>query len=102
MQIYEVRISHDALQDMARLQDFLLEMMSEDGAIRYANNMRAEIKMLSVFAGLYRRTTSKSFLQIHPDARHMVSHNKRWDYVFHVEENYVIVDRIIPAKMNKG
>ena len=102
MQIYEVRISLGALQDMVRLRTFLLEMMSEDGAIRYANNMRAEIKMLSVFAGLYRRTTSKSFLQIHPDARHMVSHNKRWDYVFHVEENYVIVDRIIPAKMNKG
>ena len=39
MQIYEVRISHDALQDMARLRTFLLEMMSEDGAVRYANNM---------------------------------------------------------------
>ena len=49
MRIYEVRISRDALQDMARLRTFLLEMMSEDGAVRYANNMRAEIKMLSVF-----------------------------------------------------
>ena len=29
---------------MARLRTFLLEMMSEDGAIRYANNMRAERK----------------------------------------------------------
>ena len=46
MQIYEVRISRDALQDMARLRAFLLEMMSEDG--------------------------------------------------------FVVVDRIIPAKMNKG
>lgn len=102
MRIYEVRISHDALQDMARLRTFLLEMMSEEGAVRYANNMRAEIKMLSVFANLYRKTTSKTFLQIHPEARHMISHNKRWDYVFHVEGDYVIVDRIIPAKMNKG
>ena len=102
MQIYEVRISHDALQDMARLRTFLLEMMSEDGAVRYANNMRAEIKMLSVFADLYRKTSSKTFLQIHPEARHMVSHNRRWDYVFHIEESFVIVDRIIPAKMNKG
>lgn len=73
MRIYEVRISHAALQDMAQLREFLLQMMSEDGA-----------------------------LQIHPQARHMVSHNRRWDYVFHIEENFVIVDRIIPAKMNKG
>ena len=102
MQIYEVRISHDALQDMARLRTFMLEKMSEDGAVRYANNMRAEIKMLSVFAELDRRTTSKPFLQIHPEARHMVSHNRRWDYVFHIEDGFVIVDRIIPAKLNKG
>ena len=97
MQIYEVRISQDALQDMARLRSFLLEMMSEDGAVRYANNM-----MLCVFADLYKKTSSKTFLQIHPEARHMVSHNRRWDYVFHVEDGFVVVDRIIPAKMNKG
>ena len=102
MRIYEVRISNEALQDMARLHGFLLEMMSEDGAVRYANNMRAEIKMLSVFADLYRKTTSQTFLQIHPEARHLVSHNRRWDYVFHIEDGFVIVDRIIPAKMNKG
>ena len=102
MQIYEVRISRDALQDMARLRAFLLEMMSEEGAVRYANNMRAEIKMLSIFAGLYGKTTSKTLLAIHPEARHMVSHNRRWDYVFHIEDGFVIVDRIIPAKMNKG
>ena len=29
-------------------------------------------------------------------------HNRRWLYVFHIEENFVIVDRILPAKMNKG
>lgn len=102
MQIYEVRISHSALQDMASLQRFLDAMLSEENAIRYANNMRAEIKMLSVFADLYKKTSSKTFLQIHPEARHMVSHNRRWDYVFHIEDGFVIVDRIIPAKLNKG
>jgi hypothetical protein len=35
MQIYEVRISHDALRDMARIRTFLLEMMSEDGAVAH-------------------------------------------------------------------
>ena len=102
MQIYVVRISRDALQDIARLRAFLLEMMSEEGAVRYANNMRAEIKMLSLFAGLYGKTTSKTLLAIHPEARRMISHNRRWIYVFHIEESFAIVDRIIPAKMNKG
>ena len=102
MQVYEVRISHAAHADMAGLRAFLNAMLSEDSAIRYANNMRAEIKMLSVFADCFSRTTSKTLLNIHPDARRMVSHNHRWLYVFHIEENFVIVDRILPAKLNKG
>ena len=102
MQVYEVRISHAAHADMADLRSFLNTMLSEDNAIRYANNMRAEIKMLSVFADCFSRTTSKTLLIIHPDARRMVSHNHRWLYVFHIEENFVIVDRILPAKLNKG
>ena len=40
--------------------------------------------------------------QIHPEARRMVSHNRKWVYVYHIEESFVIVDRILPAKMNKG
>ena len=102
MQIYEVRISHSALQDMASLQRFLDAMLSEENAIRYANNMRAEIKMLSLFAGLYGKTTSKTLLSIHPEARRMISHNRRWIYVFHIEAGFAIIDRIIPAKINKG
>ena len=28
----------------------------------------------------------------------MVSHNKRWVYIFHMEDDMVIVDRIRPSK----
>lgn len=102
MQIYEVRISLSALADMENLRKFLDAMMTEEGAIRYANNMRAEIKMLSVYADCYGRTTSKTLLKIHPNARRMISHNRRWLYVFHIEDYFVIIDRILPSKMNKG
>lgn len=102
MHIYEVRISLTALADMDDLRTFLHSMMTEEGAKHYADNMRAEIKMLSVYADCYGRTTSKTLLQINPNARRMLSHNRRWVYVFHIEEHFVIVDRILPAKMNKG
>ena len=102
MQIYEVRISHGARVDMAELRRFLKDMMTVDGAIRYANNMREEIKMLALYADLYGKSTSMTLRQIHPEARRMVSHNRRWIYVFHIEADFVVVDRILPAKMNKG
>lgn len=39
MRIYEVRISHAALADMAELRKFLDAMLSEEGAVRYANKL---------------------------------------------------------------
>ena len=36
---------------------------------------------------------------IHPRARRMVSHNRKWVYVFHIEDGVVVVDRIFPMKM---
>ena len=85
MQIYEVRISHGARADMAELRKFLKSMMTVEGAIRYANNMREEIKTLAFYADLYGKTTSMTLRQIHPEARRMVSHNRKWVYVYHIE-----------------
>ena len=58
MRTYEVRISVAARADMAELRKFLKSMMTEEGAVRYANDMRAEIKMLSQYADLYGKSTS--------------------------------------------
>lgn len=102
MRIYEVRISRAAKADMKELRKYLKAMMTEEGAVRYANNMRTEVKMLSVYADLYGRSTSATLRLIHPEARRMVSHNRRWVYVYHIDGQYAIVDRILPAQMNKG
>lgn len=37
-------------------------------------------------------------MTIHPQARRMVSHNKRWVYVFHIDGDFAIVDRILSSK----
>ena len=102
MRLFEVRIAESARSDMEELREFLDGMLSVEGAVRYANMMRAEIKMLSVFAECHRRSLSKTLRLIHPEARRMVSHNRKWIYVYHIDGHFAIVDRIIPAKMNKG
>ena len=102
MRLYDVRISKSALSDMAALRAFLDGMLTVEGAVRYANMMRVEIKMLSLLAECHGRTSSKSLRKIHSEARRMISHNRKWIYVYHLEDRFVIVDRILPAKMNKG
>ena len=99
MKNYTVKVSKKAQRDIEDLSNFLLTVISMEGARRYLDTMIAEVMSLSVFAYLYRPSTKEDILQYHPQARRMVSHNKRWVYIFHIEDETVIVDRIRPAKL---
>lgn len=87
------------MRDMDELEEYLKSVMTQIGANKYIDTMIAEVMSLSVFADLYRTSTKENILQYHPQARRMVSHNKRWVYIFHIEDETVIVDRIRPSKL---
>ena len=99
---YRVDIKEAALRDLADLMDFLRTVKSRESAHRYIDVMTSEVQSLSIFADLYRPSAMADIRRIHPKARRMVSHNRRWVYVFHIEGDLVVVDRIRPAKTIKG
>ena len=99
MKIYKVEIDSSAREDLMFLFNFLKELKSQTGANQYIDMIIAEVQSLSVFAGLYRVSHFADVLCYHPNARRMVSHNKKWVYIFHIEDDVVVVDRIRPAKM---
>ena len=99
MKNYRVRISRRAWSDIEDLTDFLLTLKYPDSARKYLDTMMAEVQSLALFADLYRVSTMADILKYHPKARRMVSHNRRWVYIFHIEEDTVIVDRIRPSKI---
>ena len=94
MKNYRIRISRKAQRDVEELSDFLLTVLSKEGARRYLDTMIAEVMSLALFADLYRTSPMADIRQYHPKARRMESHNN----IFHEEEDTVIVDRIRPAK----
>ncbi len=96
---YKVNISSTAKADLKNLALFLLQMMSIDGANKYLYAMQLEIMSLSVLADLYHPSNYTDVRKYNPKACHMVSHNKKWVYIFHIENDSVIVDRIRPAKL---
>lgn len=98
MKNYKVKISTSARLDIENLSDFLLTVMSVEGARRYLDTMIAEVYSLEILADLYNPSTMVTIRQYHSKARRMVSHNRRWVYIFHIEEENVIVDRIRPSK----
>ena len=54
---------------------------------------------LSILADIYPPSHYADIRRYHPHARRMESHNKRWVYIFHIEDDTVMVDRILPSKL---
>jgi len=99
MTIYQVEIDESARNDLSNLLTFLKTVMSREGALQYIDVMVEVVQSLSLFAGLYQQSRSMVIRKIHPTARRMLSHNRKWNYVFHIEDDTVVVDRILPSKM---
>ena len=95
MKIYNVKILQSAEADIDELADFLFENLSREGAYRYLDFMRQEVLSLSIYADCFSEAHSETIRSIHPKARRMVSHNHKWAYVFHIEGNIALVDRIL-------
>lgn len=95
MRTYKVRILESAEADIEDLADFLFKTLSREGAYRYLDFMQQEVLSLSVYADCFSESHSKTIRSIHPKARRMVSHNHKWIYVFYVEGDTVLVDRIL-------
>ena len=102
MKLYpKISISESARSDFQALYDFLNATLSYRGALMYMDAMLKEVNSLTAYADSFRRSRYMDIRAIHPQARHMVSHNKKWAFVFHIEEDMVVVDRILPAKLIK-
>ena len=98
MKTYKVKVLQSAEADIDALADFLFENLSREGAYRYLDFMEQEVMSLSIYANCFAETRSKTIRAIHPNSRRMVSHNHKWVYVFHIEGDTVLVDRIIPSR----
>lgn len=99
MRTYRVEVDASAWADIDELTDWIRDNMSRAGGDRYIDAMICEIYTLSVFADLYQESRYEAVRRCHPHARRTVSHNRKWAYVFHIESDVVVVDRILKAKL---
>jgi plasmid stabilization system protein ParE len=99
MRIYDVFVHLSAQADIDGIADFLFANLSQESAYKYLRTIGDEIKSLSVYADCFAESRSKTIRSIHPHARRMLSHNRKWNYIFHIENDFVILDRVLPSKM---
>ena len=84
---------------MDEIADHIIELSRPEHAVRYVHEMVAEINELSYMADMLPETHSTYIKKHHPDAKRYNIKHGTWCVIFHVEGEYVIVDKILPSSL---
>lgn len=95
----EVVISIEARKDMGDVSDFIIDVSRPTHAERYTLEVLAELNTLSYMATMLPEPKYRYLKRFHPEAKMMKLHNKPLSAIFHIESEYVIVDRIVHSSM---
>lgn len=81
------------------LGDYVGELTSIDSALRYLQRLRDEVETLSYLAPMLPKSKYELPKRYHPEAKTLVIGNKKLTVIFHIDGDYVIVDKILPSAM---
>lgn len=99
MKEYKVRILDTVFSDIDDIADFIVSVSTLEHAAKYARELGAEIMTLRYLADFIPESRYRSVRHYHPHAKHLRTRNKQLNIIFHLEGNYVIVDKILASKM---
>lgn len=80
---------------MDEIADHIIELSRPEHAVRYVHEMVAEINELSYMADILPESHSTYIKKHHPDAKRYNIKHGTWCVIFHVEGDFVMVDRIM-------
>lgn len=102
MKYYRVSVSKTVLAEIEEISDFIISISTPEHAIRYKNQLISEIGTLSYLGGIINYSQWKIAKKCHPKAKRYIIKNRKWNVIFHIDGDDVIVDKLIPSKMVKG
>ena len=99
MKEYKVRILDTVFSDIDDIADFIVSVSTLEHAAKYARELGAEIMTLRYLADFIPESRYRSVRHYHPHAKQLRTRNKQLNIIFHIEGDYVIVDKILASKM---
>jgi plasmid stabilization system protein ParE len=99
MKEYKIKILDSVFDDIDSLADFIVSVSLPEHAVRYVRELGAEIMTLRYLADIIPQSRYRTVLRYHPHAKQLRTRNRRFNIIFHTEEDTVIVDKIIASKM---
>ena len=80
---------------MDEIADHIIELSRPEHAVRYVHEMVAEINELSYMADMLPESHSTYIKKHHPDAKRYNIKHGTWCVIFHIDGDFVKVDRIV-------
>lgn len=99
MHVYEVIVSNKASSDIDAMAEYIASLYRPESGHNYVDRVLGQLAALSYTADIFPFSRLMTAKRIHPRAKTISIINHRWTVVFHIDKDYVIVDRIIPSKM---
>lgn len=98
MRIYQVIISYEVLSELEAVSKYIASIYRSESGHKYVNRVLGQLAALSYSADAYQYSRFTLAKAIHPKAKTIPIINHKWTVVFHIDGDFVIIDRIIPAK----
>ena len=92
-----VVLTPDADADLDQIGEYVSSIYREEAGIRFVKRMFLDIVPLGISADAFPLSRFRTAREIHPEAKTIPIMKYRWTVVFHVEKDYVIIDRILPS-----
>ena len=99
MREYRVDYDVEAEADLVRLKDWLVSNRRYEYAMEYLQLLRSEVADLSFLAASLPKYKYRLPRLYHPDAKTITVCHHKLTVIFHIDGEYVIVDKIMPSCM---
>lgn len=99
MNNYKLNVKQEVFDDIEDIRHFIVSVGSKDLAIQYTETLIAEIEKLTYLAEKMQLSKWKVAKKYHPQARRLVTKNRKWNIVYHIQGEFVVVNKIIPSSM---
>ena len=98
MRTYQVIISYAVLSELEAMAQYIASIYRPESGHKYVNRILGQLAASSYSADAYQYSRFKMAKSIHPKAETLTIINRKWTVVFHIDDDFVIVDRIFPSK----
>jgi len=99
MKIYPVLIRKQVYLDLYEIASFIISVNNYSLAQKYLFMLYNEIKTLSYLADVIPFAKWSFISTQYPNCKSLITKNKKWNIIFRIENDFVIVEKIIASKL---